>query len=120
MATFLMVVIMGLVTRACVGISRVWTDIGQHRIAMAELSNQLEQLTKIDPTELPAATSPLEASEWTRRTLMDTRLSATLVPSELGTQITVSLDWKRRFPGRPVQLTGWSVHKAATDSEEMP
>ena len=43
-----LVTVMTLVTTLCIRISSVWKDVGHHRVAVAELSNHLDRLTRLD------------------------------------------------------------------------
>jgi hypothetical protein len=79
---------------------------------MNELSNQLDRLVGLSPTELTAAIDAIEASDESRRTLLDPRLSAERIDDELGERVVLRLDWKRRYPGRPIELVGWLTPEA--------
>ena len=100
-------VVMTLVTTLCFRISLVWQDVGHHRVAMSELSNQLERLTRMDVQQAATAMKTLEPSDLSKRTLRSPQLSGKLVQSDIGTQINLQLNWQRRHPGKAVELTGW-------------
>ena len=113
-AAVVMVVVMNLVTTLCFRISLVWRDIGHHRVAVAELSNQLDRLTRMNSQQVLDAMKTLKPSELCERTLPEPQLSGELVQSEIGQQINLRLDWKRRHPGQPVELVGWIPLPSAT------
>ena len=106
-ATVVLVAIMSLITTLCFRTSLVWRDIAHHRVAMAELSNQLERLTAMDHVQVRDELNSLEPSEPLMRTLNEPRLTGEMVPSKIGYQIHLRLNWKRRLPGKSVELTGW-------------
>lgn len=106
-AAVVLVVIMSLVTTLCFRTSLVWQDIGHRRVAVAELSNQLDRLTRMNPQQARDELSKLKPSELSRRTLPEPQLIGEMVPSEIGYQINLHLDWNRAHPGQPVELCGW-------------
>ena len=106
-AAVVLVVVMSSVTTLCFRISLVWQDIGQHRVAVAELSNQLDRLTRMNLQQVRDELQSLTPSELAQRTLHEPQLSGEMLPTEIGHQINLQLDWKRVNPGQPVELTGW-------------
>ena len=106
-AAVVMVMVMSLVTTLCYRISLVWQDIGHHRVAIAELSNQLDQLTRMTPEQAREALDSIAPSELSQRTLRNPELKGSISPSEIGHRIQLELNWNRRHPGQPVGLTGW-------------
>ncbi len=106
-AAVVMVVVMSLVTTLCFRISCVWQDTGHRRVAVAELSNQLDRLTQMSPQQVRDALGTLKPSELSKRTLRDLQLAGELFQSEIGHRIHLQLNWSRRHPGRPVELVGW-------------
>jgi type II secretory pathway pseudopilin PulG len=106
-SSLLMIVIMSFVTTLCFRVNLVWKDIAHHRVAAGELSNQLETLTRLSTDEAQSALQSLEASEASQRTLENPTLTGVLSKDELGTRVTIEINWKRRFPGKPIVLAGW-------------
>lgn len=107
LACAVMVTIMSLVTTLCFRISLIWKDVGQHRVAAAELSNQLERLTKLKLEELTTKLESLETSEYCQRTLRSPIISGELSETEVGVQVDLKLNWQRRHAGVPMEMTGW-------------
>lgn len=108
-AASVMVAVMTLVTTLCIRIHRVWKEIGDHRVAVSELSNQLEHLTELDIKQLPAELEQLEVSSVLRTTLKSPTISGELRETELGPQIILQLNWTRPYTGKPVTLSGWVI-----------
>ncbi len=106
-SSMLMIVIMSFVTTLCFRVNLVWKDIAHHRVAAGELSNQLETLTRLSGDEAESALQSLEASKACQRTLANPTLEGVLLKDELGTRVTIQIDWERRFPGKPIMLAAW-------------
>lgn len=106
-AAVVMAVVMSLVTTISYRISCSWQDTGHRRVAVAELSNQLDRLTRMSPELVLDALETLQPSELCKRTLRDPQLEGEMVPSEIGHRLHLQLNWARRHPGRPVELVGW-------------
>ena len=104
--------VMSMVTGMCYRISTIWKDVGHHRVALTELSNQLDRLTLMEVDEVRQELDSLGATTTCGRTLSDPQLTGELVETELGTQINLKLNWTRLNPGAPVQLSGWIVREA--------
>ena len=113
-AAVVMVVIMSLVTTLCFRISLVWQDIGHQRVAVAELSNQLDRLSRMTPQQVRDELETLRPSELSKRTLREPQLSGEVVQSDMGHQINLRLDWNRGHPGQPIELVGWITHRPET------
>ncbi len=116
-AVVILTTVIGLVTGLSVRISRVWKDIGQSQIAVAELSNQLDRLTRLQPQQAEEAIRALQPSVHCRRTLANPQLSGQLASTDIGLQITLQLNWNRYTPGKPIQLAGW-IAGDPLDSED--
>ncbi len=114
-AAVVLVAVMSLVTSLCFRISLVWQEIGHRRVAVAELSNQLERLTRMDPEDVPLALASLKPSALVEQTLLAPQLSGEMVESEIGHQIELQLNWRRRYPGKPVELVGWIAGPPANE-----
>lgn len=89
----------------------IWRDIARHRVAMAELNNQLESLTLLRPSEIRSRIDTLEPSELCRQTLLDPALTGELIEDPLGHRLVLRLNWRRIHPGTPVQLVAWLTHQ---------
>jgi hypothetical protein len=106
-AAGVLLVVMSFVSSLVFRIDFVWKDTGHHRAAMNELSNQLERLTLLSPDKISAAIEGLEPSEMVSRTLDKPELSGELVKDDWGDRIVLKLNWRRPYPGKPVQLVAW-------------
>ncbi len=95
-----MLVVMSLVVRMTFSVDRVWRDVGQHRVAMQELSNQLDRLTMLPSDQLASAMKSLEVSEVVKRTLPAANLQSELIRDELGVRIVLRIDWQRPVPAQ--------------------
>lgn len=109
-SAMLLMTVMTFVTTLSFSIGLVWKDIGHHRVATNELTNQLEVLTRVPRGDVQQALDSLAPSPQCRRTLKEAKISGELIADSLGTRVVLQIDWKRRNPGEPIQLVGW-VHQ---------
>jgi len=81
-----------------------------YRLALDELSNQIERLTVIPAEALPKAVEQLTPSPFAAAHLPDAELKGQLDPAEFGQRLTLRLSWdepQRR--AAPVTLAAWIV-----------
>jgi hypothetical protein len=79
-----------------------------YRLALDELSNQLERLTALPAAEAPQALAALQPSDFTAARLHDVKLRGQLEAADLGQRMTLELSWDE--PNRhaaPVRLSAW-------------
>jgi hypothetical protein len=108
-SAMVLMTIMTFITTICLQTSLIWKDIGHHRAATNELSNQLDRLTRLSPEESKQALTELQPTPVCVRSLNDPALSGKLINDDLGMRIELQIDWKRRHLGKPVRLVGWLV-----------
>ena len=100
---------------------RIWQDIRQHRIAVTELANQLDRLTRMTQRELETEVASLTPSSLCNEALRNPQLVALIDDDSVGTRITLTIRWKRRHGIKPVTLTGWLIPNDSTpDPEQQP
>lgn len=119
-SAIILMTIMTFVASLAVKVGLVWRDVGHQRVAICELANQLEELTLLSPAEAESAVKELEASVICARTLKSPELKGVLEKDELGTRVTLAIDWKRRHAGKPVELSGWIVGIDESESKRGP
>jgi hypothetical protein len=81
-----------------------------YRLALDELSNQLERLSASPPAELPAAVEQLAPSEFAAAHLPGAELHGQLADADSGQRLTLKLTWDE--PQRreaPLSLSTWIV-----------
>ena len=106
-SAMLLITVMTFMTSLCFRIDLVWKDIGHHRVAVGELSNQLESLQRLTPQRAQEALKTIQPSLLCRQTLRDPELRGQLVKDELGDRIVLQINWARRHPGQPIELAAW-------------
>src|SRR6266480_5409484 len=68
--------------------------VQQHyRLALDELSNQLDRLTGMRAEDVPLALKQLSVSPFTAARLVGAKLNAELKPAEIGQSFTIRLTW---------------------------
>ena len=109
----ILVAVMTFFTTLSVRINQVWKDIGYKRMAMAELANQVDQISRLDRVGAEKAIESLSPSTLCEQTLSQPELTGEINQTELGTQIVLRLNWKRSNGGKPVELVGWLVEEGS-------
>lgn len=112
-----MVVAMSLASSLVFRVNQIWTDVQQHQFAKHELSNQLDQLTRLTEKELRSRIDKIEPSEACQRSLVDAKIEGEVLRDKLGTRVVLRMNWKRRYAGDPVELAGWLTE---VPEEESP
>lgn len=78
-----------------------------HDLALDELSNQLDRLLSLEPSELAKSIVDVEASPQLLRLMPSARVTAEKVDDSQGKRLIVSVDWQRPGNPQPLTLTGW-------------
>ncbi len=78
----------------------------EYRLALDEVSNQLERLTSLPGGEVERAVDQLKLSEFAATRLPEAKLQGELRPADRASQVTLSLTWNQPTAA-PVVLTGW-------------
>lgn len=84
-----------------------------YRLALDELSNQLERLSALPTAELSARAQEITPSEFLAARLPGAELQAQLTPADPGQRLTLQITWDE--PGRreaPLALSTWIVPPA--------
>jgi type II secretory pathway pseudopilin PulG len=116
-AVSLLTTVISLATGLSMRINRVWKEIGQARIALAELNNQLDTLLRLDPPNAAQAITALRLSDYCRRGLCNPTITGYIQESPVGMRITLEITWDRPHGGKPIQLSGWILEP---QSEPIP
>jgi hypothetical protein len=96
-----------------------------YRLALDELTNQLERLTTLAPAELPTAIEAIAPSAFISERLPSTQLSGKLAEVAGGTRISLDIAWDEMGHRRkPVTLAAWvfdgSPRTIATTGASQP
>jgi len=108
-SSVMLLTVMTFVTSICFRVNLVWKDVNHHRVALGELTNQLEVLTLMTPEEANTALENLEASETCKRTLASPEMSGEAIEDDLGTRIVLRMAWHPDPEVKPVELAGWII-----------
>ncbi len=113
-AATVLTTVLSVVTSVVFRVGRLWTDTAHQRLAIQEVSNQLEILSQLSPTELSAALEDLQVSSAIRQSLYDAKLVGVVKQDEFGDRVELELTYPA---GRPVRLTAWlDVQTAAREA----
>ncbi len=113
----LLMVVMSFVVQMTFRIDGVWGDTHHHRIAIQELSNQLDRLTRLSAEEVVIELQQLQPSEAIRETLHEATISGELVKDEFGQRVALQLNWDKRQPGKPMEMSAWLRQPDGTTQE---
>lgn len=78
----------------------------EYRLALDEVTNQLERLTALPSGEVEQAVKQLKLSEFAAMRLPEATLRGELKSVDVGQQVTVSLAWEQPTAA-PVTLSAW-------------
>ena len=106
-----MATVMTCATTMTLNINRVWRDIEHHRLAVCELSNQLEELTLLTGDNLTERITEIRPSDFCKQGLNEPRISAEISSDNLGQRIDLELVWKHQPVERKVRLSGWAIQQ---------
>jgi len=106
-AAGILVVVMSVVTTLTVKNARLRQDARHYRLAVDELSNQLDRLTSLDEASRQRALENLSPSPQIEDALPNPALKAETITDADGKRLVLRLSWDR--PGKRMQVTlvGW-------------
>jgi hypothetical protein len=88
---------------------RLLTTEQNYRVALDEVSNQLDRLTALPVNELPQAVKELQLTPFTAERLSGAKLVGEIAPTDIGQRVTLRLT--SRAPNGPkVTMAGWIFH----------
>jgi len=114
----LLMTVMSFVGSICFRVNLIWSDVNHNRVAINELSNQLEVLTLLKPDQVAVAIESLEPSQACSGALKSPALTGEIIKDELGSRVILRLNWERPVESLPVELSGWVA--TATQSANQP
>jgi hypothetical protein len=85
---------------------RLLTSEQSYRLALDELSNQLDRLTALPSNELSQAVKELQLTPFTAQRLSDAKLVGEIAPTDIGQRVTLRLT-SRDPNGLKVSMAGW-------------
>jgi hypothetical protein len=104
----LLVAAMSVATPLVVRHGRVLKSQRNYRLALDELSNQLDRLSALPIEELPGAIERLAPSRFLAERLPGAKLGGELQPADTATRVTLRLSWNEgQRHSAPVALTAW-------------
>ncbi len=119
-AATLLVGIMSFVAPLAVRSGRLWQDSRHYRLALDELSNQLERLTSLDKAQRDAALGELSVSPQVRARLPNPVLEVNSIDDSDGARLVLQLQWDRVGPAKPVTLVAWIDPLSKAEEETAP
>lgn len=114
-AAGLLLVAMSFVVQMTHRVDHLWSDTSEHRVAIHELSSQLDRLSLLAPDEVSRQLETLRVAPQIAMTLKDASLSGKMIADELGNRVVLRLNWARRHPGNPLEMSAW-----VANADEVP
>lgn len=91
-----------------------------HRLAVEELTNQLEMLTHFSAAEVDDQLKQLAPSQFIQERLKGVILTGKTATADLGVRIELQIDWQGRIANaEPVTLLGWALPESDADSNSL-
>lgn len=104
------------VTQLTVAAGRMWQQTRHERLAMEELSNQLEYLIALEPDQRATALQALAPSPLAVEVLPEVNLTADAIADQDGSRLELSLVWGGR--PKPITLVGWIGPAESTETTD--
>ena len=114
-ATVILCATVTVVTNLLFKCGMVWRDVSQHRVAIHELSAQLEELTLMEADSVAEKIGQLKPSAICAERLPEAKLTGSLVEDSLGVRIELSINWKRAVESKPMVLCGWLIESEGSE-----
>ena len=105
------------VVPSAIRIGRLQRVIRHDRIAMDEVTNQLDRLAQLPPSQIEKEVATLTPSEFAAAGLPNPTLTGTLQESEDGYRLALAISWNS--PGRsvaPLTMATWIYPTSTTES----
>jgi len=93
--------------------SRLLVAQRHYRIALDELSNQLDRLTALPGDKVPQAVNQLSLSSFATERLPAAKLTAELKPADIGQRVLLHLTWNESYE-ESASMAGWVLPSAAS------
>ena len=117
----LLISVLSLSTPLVVKHGRLLAAQRDYRLALDELSNQIERLSALPEPELASAVQRLAPSEFITARLSGVELRGQLDAAASGRRITLCITWDEPERSRaPVTLAAWILSPSQAASEEQP
>ena len=115
----LLVCMIGVLTPLTVRSGRLLDDSRQVRIALGELSNQIEVLTTYEGERLQAALAELTPSEAIRNALPGAALHGEIKDDGGDARLILTIDWDRPVKSAPLSLVAWLDSAAVKVAQDL-
>ena len=90
-----------------------------YRVALDEVSNQLDRITALPAEQVAGAVKQLSVSPFAAERLPAAKLTGELKPADIGQRVRLQLVWKENAE-QSVTLTGWVVPRGKNAGSPRP
>lgn len=116
-ASSLLVTTVAMIGAATVNAHRLLHSGREYRVAVDELSNQMEYLLSIDSQRLASAIESLQPTAHAQSLLDAPSITGEIIESDDGRRLELQLQWTRPGEAAPLLLVGW-LSEGATDLDQ--
>jgi len=117
-ASSMLIVVMTFATTMIFKIQSVVKETRYERIAVNELSNQLEKLTIMELEQAKTAIESLAASDDCKSVLNEPKLTGAVVQDPIGHRVDLQIGWQSVNVRKPIRLSGWIVSASEETEDE--
>jgi hypothetical protein len=104
----LLITVLGVSAPLVVRHGRLLKSADEYRLALDELTNQLERLRAMPGDDIEQKLKGLKTGELTAQRLLGAKLEGALEPSDGGTRVRLKMTWDEpKLRETPVELVGW-------------
>lgn len=114
----LVATVIGLSAPLIVRHGRLLATARHYRLAIEELTNQLERIAALPPTEIDATVDNIEVSKFAAEKLPGAELTGEIHDAEYGRRVTLHIVWDE--PQRrenPLAMTAWVATAPSSDDD---
>lgn len=108
-SAILLIALISIVVPLTVRAGRIWQDARNYRLAVNELSNQLEDLTLLSDQDRQQALENWKPSPELLDVLPEAKLTGETIDDSDGKRVKLTLAWQRAVGTQPLSMIAW-VH----------
>lgn len=108
-SAILLIALISIVVPLTVRAGRIWQDARSYRLAVNELSNQLEDLTLLSDQDRQQALENWKPSSELLDVLPEAKLTGETIDDSDGKRVKLTLTWQRAVGTQPLSMIAW-VH----------
>lgn len=113
----LFMAILTIATPLMVRHGRLLIDQRRYRLALDEVSNQLDRLGALPTDEVPAALEDLSATDWTLERLPGAALTGRIEAADMGQRLSLEISWGAESTSLPADRNAAALNRKTIQLE---